>query len=102
MEGESGNFYGLAGVKVDVDKGVERADHEKPFGEWNTLELYCVGRESLHVVNGRPVMKLSRIRQRLADDREAPLQRGRIQLQSEGCEAYFRNLAIRPVQALPG
>jgi hypothetical protein len=101
MEGESGNFYSLAGVKVDVDKGVERADHEKPRGEWNTLELYCAGQQSLHVVNGRPVMKLSRIRQRLANDREVPLQRGRIQLQSEGCEAYFRNLAIRPIQALP-
>jgi hypothetical protein len=45
-------------------------------------------------------MKLFGIRQR-SDDREAPLERGRIQLQSEGAEVYFRNVAIRPILALP-
>jgi hypothetical protein len=127
MEGDCGDFYGLAGVTVDVDgvlsdpsnpksealyrpgsgpirdhtrRIVKRADYEKPHGDWNTLELYCAGQQSLHVVNGQPVMKLSRIRQRSAD-RETPLQRGRIQLQSEGCEVYFRNLSIKPIDALP-
>lgn len=128
MEGDCGDFYGLAGVMVDVDavlrdpadpksdalyrpgsgplrdraRRVGRsADHERPHGEWNTLDLYCSGQQSLHVVNGQTVMKLSRIRQRRAD-REAPLQRGRIQLQSEGCEVYFRNLSIRPIRAFSG
>jgi hypothetical protein len=100
MVGECGNFYGLAGVKADVDASLQRADYEKPLGEWNTLDLYCAGQQSLHVVNGRRVMKLSRIRRR-SGDREEPLQRGRIQLQSEGCEVYFRNLAIRPIYGLP-
>jgi hypothetical protein len=127
MEGDCGDFYGLAGVKVDVDavlrdpsdpksdalyrpgsgpirdhtrRIVKRADHERPRGEWNTLDLYCAGQQSLHVVNGRPVMRLSRIRQRGANG-DAPLQRGRIQLQSEGCEVFFRKLSIRPIRALP-
>jgi hypothetical protein len=127
MEGDCGDFYGLAGVTADVDavlrdssdpksdalyrpgagpirdrsrRVVRSADHERPRGEWNTLDLYCAGQQSLHVVNGRPVMRLSQIRQR-GDAGQAPLQRGRIQLQSEGCEVYFRNLSIRPIRALP-
>jgi hypothetical protein len=127
MEGDCGDFYGLAGVIVDVEavlqdpsnpksdalyrpgagpirgharRAVRSADHERPQGEWNTLELYCAGQQSLHVVNGRPVMKLFGIRHR-SGDREAPLERGRIQLQSEGGEVYFRNLAIRPIDVLP-
>jgi Domain of Unknown Function (DUF1080) len=127
MEGDCGDFYGLAGVMVDVDavlrdpsnpksdalyrpgagpirdrtrRVVGSANHERPQGEWNTLELYCAGQQSLHVVNGRPVMKLFGIRHR-SGDREAPLERGRIQLQSEGAEVYFRNIAIRPIRALP-
>ena len=127
LEGECGDFYGLAGVMVDVEavlrdpsdpksdalyrpgsglirdrtrRVVARANHERPRGEWNTLDLYCLGQQSLHVVNGRPVMKLSRIRHRRGD-RDVPLQRGRIQLQSEGSEVYFRNLTIRAIRALP-
>jgi hypothetical protein len=127
MEGACGDFYGLAGAMVDVDavlqdpsnpksdalyrpgagpirhharRVVRSADYERPLGEWNTLELHCAGSQSLHVVNGRPVMRLSGIRSRRVDG-EAPLERGRIQLQSEGAEAYFRNIAIRPIHALP-
>jgi hypothetical protein len=127
MEKDCGDFYGLAGVMADAEgvlsepsnpksdaiyrpgagairdhtrRIVKSADHEKPHGEWNTLDLYCAGQDSLHVVNGRAVMKLSRLRQR-SGDRQAPLRRGRIQLQSEGCEVYFRNLSIRPIRALP-
>ena len=36
---------------------------ERPRGEWNTLELYCLGQRSVHVVNGHVVMRLSGIRQ---------------------------------------
>jgi hypothetical protein len=127
MEGDCGDFYGLAGVTVDVDavlrdpsnpksdalyrpgagpirghtrRVVRSADHERPPGEWNTLDLYCAGQQSLHVVNGRPVMRLLGFRRR-SGDRESPLERGRIQLQSEGAEVFFRNIAIRPIRALP-
>ena len=103
MEGECGHFYGLAGAMADVEV-VTREDQEKPRGQWNRLDLYCAGQQSLHAVNGRPVTKLSRIRQRGAAGEPAqplPLQRGRIQLQSEGTEVYFRNLSIRSIDALP-
>jgi hypothetical protein len=35
------------------------------------------------------------------DGREVPLTRGRIQFQSEAAEAFFRDIAIRPIDAIP-
>jgi len=76
------------------------ADAEKPSGEWNTVELYCSGGTSVHVVNGRAVMVLRGLRHRV-DGREAPLTKGRLQLQSEGAEIFYRGMAIRPIAGIP-
>ena len=127
QEGDCGDFYSLAGVIVDAQavlrdpnnpkshllfaKGsprvvgttrriVKDADAEKPRGEWNTLELYCVGQTSVHVVNGRTNMVLTGLRH-LVDGREAPLTKGRIQFQSEAAEVFYRNIAIRPIREIP-
>jgi hypothetical protein len=125
MENDVGDFYSLAGVMVDVDgervdpanprtdvlyrrgapriaghtrRIVKSADYERPG--WNTLELYCVGQSSVHVVNGRVNLRLSGIRH-VVDGREVPLTKGRIQLQSEAAEVFYRNIAIRPIRAIP-
>jgi hypothetical protein len=127
QEGDCGDFYGLAGVLADAEAvstdpgnpksdpiyrkgaplaiGVSRrivkdADHEKPRGQWNALELYCVGSTSAHVVNGRVAMILTGLR-RTVDGREVPLRKGRIQLQSEAAEVFYRRIAIRRIDALP-
>jgi len=77
-------------------------DAEKPIGEWNSLDLYVVGSRSVHVVNGRPVMVAQDL---TITDRpggaKRPLSHGRIQLQSEGAETYFRNVVIEPIARLP-
>lgn len=128
QERDFGDFYSLAGAIVDVEavavdpsspksdlrhtpgaalvrgttrRAIKTADHERPRGEWNTLELICVGQRSVHVVNGHEVMRVSGIRHPSSDG-DVPVTRGRIQLQSEGGEVFFRNLAIRPATALPG
>jgi hypothetical protein len=125
QEGDCGDFYSLAGVIVDVQavphdpakgeilykKGAPRvtghtkrivkdADHERPRGEWNTLELYCVGQTSAHVVNGRVNMVLNGLRHRI-DGREVPLTKGRIQFQSEAAEVFYRNIAVRSIREIP-
>ena len=127
QEGDCGDFYSLAGVIVDAQavvrettnpksdlvfvRGAPRvvgttrriikaADAEKPRGEWNTLELYCLGQSSVHVVNGRTNMVLTGLRH-LMDGREAPLTKGRIQFQSEAAEVFYRNIAIRPIREIP-
>ena len=75
-------------------------DNEKPVGEWNTIELYCVGQTSVHAVNGKAVMVLQGLRQRVAGI-EVPLTKGKLQLQSEGAEIFYRNMMIRPIAEIP-
>ena len=64
------------------------------------MELFCLGQQSVHVVNGRVNMRLSGIRQRV-DGREVPLMKGRLQFQSEAAEVFYRNIAIRRIRTLP-
>jgi hypothetical protein len=127
QEGDCGDFYSLAGVIVDAeavrkDSGnpaseliftrgapkilghtkriIKDADHEKPRGAWNTMDLYCLGQTSVHSVNGTPNMVLSGLRHKV-DGREVPLTTGRIQLQSEAAEVFYRNIAVRPIKEIP-
>jgi hypothetical protein len=76
-------------------------DAEKRSGEWNVLELYCFGDTSVHIVNGKTVMTLFHSRQPGADGSEVPLRKGKIQLQSEGAEVFYRNIEIRNITHLP-
>ncbi|MDH5397743.1 MAG: DUF1080 domain-containing protein [Cyclobacteriaceae bacterium] len=129
QEGDCGDYWGVAGGLFDIparlnadsvwvyDKnselltfkeGTETGRHcikdpdaEKPTGEWNTLELYCLGGTSVHIVNGVVTMVLYNSRQ--ADDSgpETPLTKGKIQLQSEGAELFYRDLKLRTIETFP-
>ena len=79
---------------------VKLGDPEKPKGEWNTLELFCVGGDSIHVVNGTVVMRLHNA-QRVDGAAPAPLTAGQISLQTEGAEVFYRDVEIRPITAFP-
>jgi hypothetical protein len=46
------------------------------------------------------VMVLTGSRQ-VVDGKEVPLTKGRIQLQSEGAEVFYRNIALRPISKIP-
>lgn len=76
-------------------------DAELPEGQWNTLDLYILGDRAIHVVNGVPVMMVDHLRAVDAAGRSTPLTSGRIQLQSEGAETYFRNITVEPIKSLP-
>jgi hypothetical protein len=116
QEGDGGDFHSLVGVKVDVEaerrdpkdaksplvRGVSQRilkspDAEKPTGEWNRMEVLAAGQTAVHVVNGKTVLVLTGLRQ--ADG--APLTKGRIQVQSEGAEVYYRNIRLRPLKEIP-
>jgi hypothetical protein len=86
-----------AGTKLGILNG---DDNEKPRGKWNKLELVCVGQTGIHVVNGTVNLVLTKIR-REVDGKTEPVNRGRIQLQSEGAEVYFRNIRLRPITEVP-
>jgi hypothetical protein len=77
-------------------------DAERPIGEWNTLDLYVFGDRAVHVVNGVPVMVAGNFTTTDgASGKARPLTSGRIQLQSEGAETFFRDITIEPIEALP-
>ncbi|HVS51056.1 MAG TPA: DUF1080 domain-containing protein [Opitutaceae bacterium] len=79
---------------------VKLGDPEKPNGQWNTLDLYCIGSDSIHVVNGQVVMRLHAA-QRLDGPAPAPLSSGHISLQTEGAEVYYRAVEITPLAEFP-
>lgn len=79
---------------------VRLEDAELPNGEWNTLDLIVFGDDSIHIVNGKVVMRLHDA-QRLDGPEPAPISAGQISLQTEGAEAYYRNIDIRPITAVP-
>jgi len=78
----------------------KRGDAEHPTGEWNTLDLYCHGDTSVHVVNGKVMMVLYHLAQS-DNGKVSPLTRGRIQVQSEGAEVFYKAIKIRPLTGIP-
>ncbi len=76
------------------------ADYEKPWGEWNTLEIYNVNGRSVHVVNGKVNNRLENFRY-LVNGKEVPLTKGKIQIQSEGSEVYYRDITLTPISEIP-
>jgi hypothetical protein len=75
-------------------------EYEKPVGEWNTLELICVGDECIQVVNGHVTLRVAASRQLSGND-FVPLTKGRLELQMEGWEIYFRDIQICPITKIP-
>jgi 3-keto-disaccharide hydrolase len=79
-----------------------KGDFEKPNGEWNILELYCYGDKAVHVVNGHVVLVTEHLHTLATDSTAASaLNNGHIQLQSEGAEAFYRNIQIKKLDKMP-
>lgn len=79
---------------------IKQPDHEKPTGAWNTVELIAFRDDSIHIVNGKVVMRLHGP-VRIDDDLPTPVTSGPIILQSEGAEVFYRDIQIRPITTLP-
>jgi len=77
------------------------ANYENPVGEWNTIELYCVGTTAVHVVNGNVNMVNYNSAKYLGDGKTEPLSKGKIQFQSEGGELFLKNIKIQPIKEIP-
>lgn len=122
QEGDCGDYHSLDGVTVDAHVGdanegdwkfyrydpalplrtglkariLKRGNFEKPTGEWNTMEVIADGKTLIHIVNGVEVLRAENPRQGVVG-RMVPHTRGKFSLQSEGAEASFRNIQIRPL-----
>jgi hypothetical protein len=76
------------------------ADYEGDADEWTTLELVCFEGKSLHIVNGEVVMVLQNSRM-VTDEGSQPLDSGKIQIQSEAAEVFFKDIKIKTIDNLP-
>lgn len=128
QEGDCGDYWGVAGGVFSIpakrnEKGdyiydassplytfstnspqgrhcIKETDAEKPSGQWNVLELYCMDDTAVHIVNGKVVMILYKSRQ-LEGGKETPLTKGKIQIQSEGAEVLYRNIVVQSIKKIP-
>ncbi len=75
-------------------------DAEVASGGWNTLDLYCFGDRSFHVVNGKVVMRLFQSRQN-DNGQITPLTKGKIQIQSEGAEIFYKEIKVQGIKQIP-
>lgn len=81
--------------------GINKAmDAENPVGEWNTVELYSVGRTTAHVINGKTLM-INTNTGNYEDDEIKALDGGRIQIQSEGGELFIRSVRVQTIKEIP-
>ena len=83
------NWWGRDPAWKDA-KGFRGAqDVEKPIGEWNRLECIVAGDTITVMLNGVVVNKCSKVRPTV----------GRIQIQSEAAEVFFRKFDLMPLGA---
>jgi len=87
-------------VEGPVPRAIKALDNEKPTGEWNTVEVLCLHGTCVHAVNGKANLVLTNPRQP-AESGVAPLRKGRLQIQTEGAEVFYRNIAVRPITEFP-
>jgi hypothetical protein len=85
---------GGARRRIDKDGLMKSVDAEKPRGQWNDVDIYCLGNTSVHVINGVTNMILLDLSQVGPDATLVPLTRGKIQLQSEGAEVFYRDVRL--------
>jgi len=81
------NWYGRDPDWKDEIAFRGKEDVESPGKEWTTLEVFCDGSKLTYVVNGTVVNRAL----------EVFPNRGRILVQTEGAEIFFRKLELRPL-----
>ncbi len=75
------------------------SDQDKP-GQWNQLELVCFEDDCVHIVNGKVVMALRDARFKQGGE-FVPMRGGKLQIQSEAAEVFYRALEIQRIPAMP-
>jgi len=64
---------------------IKKKDNEKPSGDWNRIEIIANKGKCTHIVNGVIVNEAEHV----------SLRSGRILIQSEGAETYYRKIDLK-------
>ncbi len=81
------NWWGRSPDWQDVKGFRGENEMENSMGEWNTMELIVTGRQISVLLNDTLVNQASQVRP----------YRGKIQIQSEGAEIFFRRIDLLPL-----
>lgn len=94
QEGDCGDFWLIDSTSIVVDgilqgpthntRVIKKRDNEKPTGEWNRIEIIARDGKCTHIVNGVVVNEGTNANRRW----------GRILVQSEGAEIFYRKIEI--------
>lgn len=97
QEGDCGDFWFIDSVTAVIDgartastkntRMTKKKDNEKPTGDWNRIEVIAQQGKCTHIVNGEVVNEAT----------DASLRSGRIIIQSEGAEIYYRKIDLKPL-----
>lgn len=117
---KSFNIRPIADVRVDDNKnwnlnapltikgGINKYDFvnksenfESPATEWTTLDLYTIGSSAIYMVNGHVVNAFQNSAIQKPDYSIIPLTKGKIQLQSEGAEIFYKDVTIENIIDYP-
>jgi hypothetical protein len=95
QEGDCGDFWLIDSVTAVVDgvqqgptkntRVIKKKDNEKPTGEWNKIEVIAKKGKCTHIVNGIIVNEAENV----------SLRSGRILIQSEGAEIFYRRIDVQ-------
>ena len=80
--------------------GAKRFGSHEVRGTWNRIEIHSLKDKAVFSINGHAVMHLKNARLGKFKDGKA-LTRGKIQIQSEASECWYRDTKIRPIDKLP-
>jgi len=99
QEGSAGRFNSTVGTTTGSNT-TKLELHEKPHGEWNTIDVYTIANQMIFLINGEISHILQKTRE-VTQHGLTPLTRGQVQLQSEGSEIFFRDIKIRNLPEFP-
>ena len=91
----------LGGFVNDSSNLSRSANFESDSTRWTAMDVYTIGSSAVYLVNGHVVMAFQNAGLQHADKTITPLTKGKIQLQSEGAEAYYKDISIRPISEIP-
>jgi L-ribulose-5-phosphate 3-epimerase len=74
---------------------------ESPATEWTTLDLYTIGSSAIYMVNGHVVNAFQNAAIQKPDYSIIPLTKGKIQLQSEGAEIFYKDVTLENIADYP-
>lgn len=78
----------------------QRSKNTEIANDWNQVDLICFKGSCVHIANGTVVMALKNSSHEV-DGKLQPLLRGKIQLQSEAAEVFYKDVQIQAISSMP-